>query len=245
LDFFVNEDYILTHTPYNDSVFYHIRDFLSFDKGKSEQFKYLIKKYTYYADEYSWTNKPKRFLDLRINIKDLVLQLLTRFYEKGKFDIFNSELYTLIVDSYDHSPEIYAEVAKYVTSNISKVSTIHCKYIDENWDNKYFKNLKLEIEYSLRLKNKTQSFCADFKADGSHRHLFKSGKFSELFELAKKCKDNQYHFGNYVYVNPKDWGQIEFKNHLELLEFIVAWNRNDLADELYIDKMEYKTKFKN
>jgi hypothetical protein len=251
LEFFVNEDYVLTHTPYNDSVYKHIIDFLSFDYGKSEQFQHIGNEKEWDSDRFGfyykkyWTNKPKRFLDLRINIKDLVIQLLTRFYEKGKFDIFGGELWALIVYSHNHSPEIYAEVAKYVTSNISKVPTIHCKYIDENWNNKEFRNLKLEIEYSIRLKNKAQSFCADFKADGSHRHLFKSGKFSELFEIAKKCKDNQYHFGNYVYVNPKDWGQIEFKNHLELLEFLVAWNRNDLADELYIDKMEYKTKFKN
>ena len=243
LEFYLKEDYILNHTPYNWEVLRWVCRFLERDYNKNGKVSFV---YGYSID--SFCDKPQVFLNLRPKIKELVLQTLSRLQRENHVEIESTIIIELIRYTYLHYSDIHADVARYVRSIHSKIPKIHCKYYyySEVNENGFNKALMLDVEYEKRIKNKTQAFCADFKTDSSSDHLllFKSNRFSHLLDIAKKCNDNAYHFKGYVYVKPGSWTEIQWKNHLELLEFMVQSGRNDLADELYMDKMEFDKKFK-
>ena len=239
LDFFDQEDFILTHAPFDSNVIMFIDDYFEFDKGKSSHYAYLTGLLS--------SDKPKRVIELRKRVNNLVFQVLTRLNKENKFDIFSNKYYLrniINLTSKDY-PDIHAEIAKWVKSNHSKLPKIHSEYyyFSELNVNGFNKALMLNQEFKNRIRSKKQAFCADFKSDNSHVCFFKSASFIDVFNIAKSTNDNNFHFGNYVYVKPGEWSEIQFKNHLKLLEFMVNWTKKDLSDELYIDKMEFKKRF--
>jgi hypothetical protein len=187
-------------------------------------------------------------MKLKDKAKMIVCQLLTRFSDEDYYDLFSDPLREIVNSSKEHYPEIHVELSKWVRSNLSNLPAIHCTffYLSECdvKSNGFDKKLFLDQEFIRRIRTKSQAFCGDFKSDGSHRDFYKSGEFIKVFNIAKSTNDNSFQFGNYVYLNPNNWSKLEFSNHIKLLDFVVNFmNKDHLADELYIDKMEFEKRF--
>jgi hypothetical protein len=106
----------------------------------------------------------------------------------------------------------------------------------EFWKDYAYKYLKNELKFSDYLKTYFYGFNErDYRI------------FDAIFKFIKKRKENfSFHLQNYTYANLTDSTDKELlKRHISLLEFLLESGKSELADELYMEKMEFEKKFPN
>jgi hypothetical protein len=108
----------------------------------------------------------------------------------------------------------------------------------EFWKDYAEKHLKNELKFSDYLNSYFYRYDArDFRI------------FDTIFNYLKKNKENfSFHLQNYIYVDFTGLASPDkelLQRHISLLEFLVESGKSELADELYMEKMEFEKKFPN
>jgi hypothetical protein len=108
----------------------------------------------------------------------------------------------------------------------------------EFWKDYAEKHLKNELKFSDYLNSYFYRYEArDFRI------------FDAIFNYLKKNKENfSFHLQNYIYDNFTGLTSPDkelLQRHISLLEFLVESGKSELADELYMEKMEFEKKFPN
>ncbi len=260
-DFLVREDYLLI-VPLDDNFveneLYHI---IIFDQSKLDKL--------YSKNMAVICELPFDLIESRKNYPTLLRHYISRILSKEKIKI-EPRLWSAIKQV---EPEVYKELvaafaelayeeqylSKYILSDTSihEISKTYKDFIPT------FKALRSQIKYEVNnlslcpeldlweeyaktfIENK-RPFCFFLQNEFWSNSQRNMDVFDAVFKYIKKNNQYAYHLSQYQYVNPKDWTEkYLWSNHLEILEYVVNSGRADLADELYLDKIEFEKKFKS
>lgn len=123
----------------------------------------------------------------------------------------------------------------YSVSDISKYPEL------EFWRDYADKHLKNELKFSDYLN---PYFYINYDNSRDYYRIFDA-----IFNYLKKNKENfSFHLQNYTYRNLTSSSHTDkelLQRHISLLEFLVESGKSELADELYMEKMEFEKKFPN
>ena len=179
-----------------------------------------------------------------------------RLFKKYESDVYNEYVLAFSELSYE---EKHLNRYDFGTSlSISGITEVYKDFIP------LLKAFKNKITYTVDDIAKYPEF--EFWKDYADKHLKNELKFSDylnsyfywysardyrifdaIFKYLKKNKENfSFHLQNYIYVNltsPSYTDKELLQRHISLLEFLVESGKSELADELYMEKMEFEKKF--
>lgn len=261
IEFLIKEDYLLIEPIEETSTLSEIRKITIFDQYKMDKLYYgnsyiselhpdLIASRKYYPIllrqylarilkkdkiEFDWSFiKTIKICEPEV-YKEFSLAFSELSYEEKALDryVFNSISIGSLNEIYkDFLPTLKAFKSKitYTVDDIAKYPEF------EFWKDYADKYLKNELKFSDYLKSYFYSYSLrDYRI------------FDAIFKYLKKNKENfSFHLQNYTYVNltsPSYTDKELLQRHISLLEFLVESGKSELADELYMEKMEFEKKF--
>ena len=261
IEFLIKEDYLLIEPIEETSTISKIRKITIFDQYKMDKL--------YYGNSYISELHPD-LIASRKYYPILLRQYLTRLLKKDKIEFDWSFIYVIKKcepEVYQEFSLAFSELSyeekaldRYVFNPVS-IGTLNEIYKDFLPTLKAFKN---KITYTVDDIAKYPEF--DFWKDYADKYLKNELKFSDylksffynyslrdyrifdaIFKYLKKNKENfSFHLQNYTYVNltsPSYTDKELLQRHISLLEFLVESGKSELADELYMEKMEFEKKF--
>jgi hypothetical protein len=260
-DFLIKEEYLLTAPAEENWILTEIGKVINFDKNKLDKI--------YGPGRQVIGELPKELIESRKNYPILLKHILSRIIKMDRIPI-DGWLWSAInhcePEVYKNFVEVYLTFSYedtekyYLASNFLWLTNGQKKRIPIVYRDflKAYMAVRDNLDYRLsdipkfhELKmwevnlghNLFCNYILDFFWTRPDLRNFKS--FDEILNKIEKEKLHYFNTTIYNYINPNSWQDIElWIRHIRLLEFLVLNGRDNLADELYMDKMEYENRFK-
>ena len=247
LEFLIKEDYLLIQPIEDGSEYLAIFNIIWNDQNKTNSHPELIASRKYYPVllrqclthllkrekiKFYWHNfRAIKICEPEV-YKEFVIAFSELSYEEkdlNRYVLDSIDIYSLLPIYKDFLPLLKA-LKSQITYSVDDIA----KYPElEFWKDYTDKYLKNELKFSDYLASYFYNFNErDYRI------------FDSIFKYIKKNKEFSYHLQNYVYYNLNGSTDKELcQRHIHLLEYIVESGKAELADEIYMEKMEFEKKF--